>query len=86
MTFRTVKLGLEGTDVAVCQALLRSMQILPYDNKPLSVTGVCDELTVSAINIFQSIQRAYGHECGTAGKNDGCFGRECWARSLGIRL
>lgn len=81
---KTVKSGSTGTDVYVLQAMLRALQILGKDGKPLQVDGSAGANTVYAINAFQKIQRAYGYECGTNGKNDGSCGPLMWARLLGV--
>lgn len=78
-----IKKGSKGTDVYVLQAALRMLQFVGSDGKPIAITGTAGSDTVSAINRFQEIQRAYGYECGTNGKNDGCFGPACWKRLLG---
>lgn len=82
--FSTVKKASYGTDVTVLQSMLRALQYVGADGKALDITGVCDENTVYAINHFQTIQRAYGFECGSNGKNDGSFGPACWKRLLGV--
>lgn len=82
--FATIKKGSMVADVYVLQAMLRAMQYLGEDGKPIEVTGYCDKNTVHAINEFQTKQRAYGYECGTDGKNDGIFGAKCWERMLGV--
>lgn len=79
----TVKKGSKGTDVYVLQSALRMLQFVGSDGKPIDIDGICGDDTVRAINQFQEIQRAYGCECGTAGRNDGCFGPACWKRLLG---
>lgn len=83
-TFKPVRLGSTGTDVYILQAMLRALQYCGADKKPIDITGKCDANTVYAINTFQTIQRAYGVECGTNGKNDGSFGSKCWKRLLGV--
>lgn len=82
--FSTVKMGSYGTDVTVLQSMLRALQYRGADGKALDITGVCDKNLVYAINTFQEIQRAYGVECGTSGKNDSSFGPACWNRLLGV--
>ena len=82
--FETVKKGSKGQSVAILQALLRAMQYRGADGKPLDVTGICNANTVYAINQFQEIQRAFGVELGTNGKNDSSFGPKCWTRLLGV--
>lgn len=82
--FKTVKKGTSGTCVAVLQACFRAMQYTGADGKPIEITGVCNNNTVYAINTFQTVQRAYGVECGTKGKNDSTFGPSCWKRLLGV--
>lgn len=83
--FETVKKGSRGQCVSILQALFRAMQYLGADGKPLELTGVCNANTVYAINTFQTLQRAYGVELGTGGKNDGSFGPKCWERMLGVK-
>lgn len=83
--FETVKKGSRGQCVSILQALFRGMQYLGADGKPLEVTGVCNNNTVYAINTFQTLQRAYGVELGSNGKNDGSFGPKCWERMLGVK-
>lgn len=78
--FEPVKKGDTGTDVYILQALLRALQYVGKDGEPLTVDGSCGDNTIYAINRFQSVQRAYGYECGTNGKNDGVFGLRCWER------
>ena len=80
---KTIKLGTTGEDVKVLQVVLSMMQYLGADGKPLVIDGVCSKNTVHAINTFQTVQRAYGYECGSNGKNDGIFGQKCWERLLG---
>lgn len=82
--FSTVKLGSTGTDVYILQSILRCMQYVGSDGKPIDITGKCDNNLVFAINTFQTIQRSYGYECGTNGKNDSSFGKKCWNRLLGV--
>lgn len=84
MQFKTVKKGSSGEDVKILQALLRALQYTGLDGKAIEIDGECGSNTVYAINHFQSVQRAYGYECGTKGKNDGTFGARCWARLLGV--
>lgn len=83
-TFSVVQKGSKGTDVYILQSMLRAMQYLGLDGKPLDIDGVAGDNVVYAINSFQSVQRAYGYECGTNGKNDGQFGNGCWNRLLGV--
>lgn len=80
MIFEPVSKGSSGPSVYICQALLRALQYVGKDGKPIEVDGSCGDNTVYAINRFQSVQRAYGYECGTNGKNDSTFGMACWAR------
>lgn len=82
--FTTVKKGSAGVDVYILQSLLRAMQYIGADGKPLEIDGVCGDNTVHAINDFQTRQRAYGLEVGNNGQNDGTFGKECWQRMLGV--
>lgn len=84
IAFETVKLGSTGRSVYILQSLLRAMQYTDQDGRALDITGTCDSRLVYAINRFQSIQRAYGYECGTKGKNDSSFGPACWNRILGV--
>lgn len=83
-SFTTIKKGSKGTDVYILQAMLRGLQYLGADGKPLEIDGICGENLVHAINTFQKVQRAYGVECGTNGKNDSTFGKSCWKRLLGV--
>ena len=77
-----------GASVAILQTVFRCLQYVGADGKPIEIDGRCGPDTVYAINHFQTIQRAYGYECGTNGKNDGSFGPACWRRLLGedVRL
>lgn len=82
--FSVVSKGSTGTDVCILQSMLRALQILGKDKKPIEIDGYCGDNTVYAINQFQSIQRAYGFECGNNGKNDGSCGALMWSRLLGV--
>lgn len=82
--FSDVKDGSVGMDVVVLQSLLRALQFVGKDGKPIDIDGQCGLNTVFAINSFQKQQRAYGYECGYQGTNDGVFGQKCWARLLGV--
>ena len=82
-TFSTVKNGSKGEDVLILQTVLSMLHYLGKDGKPLVIDGECGSNTVYAINSFQANMRAYGFECGTSGKNDGCFGSTCW-KLLGV--
>ena len=82
--FSVVKKGSKGVDVYVLQSMLRALQYTGRDGKPLVIDGECGDNTVYAINRFQTIQRAYGCECGSNGKNDSMFGAVCWKRLLGV--
>ena len=82
-SFATIKRGSTGTDVVVLQCVLRMLQYVGKDGKPIEIDGKCGINTVFAINTFQTVQRAYGFECGNNGKNDGTFGEACWKRLLG---
>lgn len=82
--FSTVKKGSKGTDVYVLQTMLRALGMLGADGKPLDIDGSCGNNTVGAINKFQTIQRAYGVELGSNGKNDGSCGPKMWNRLLGV--
>lgn len=81
--FSVVKKGSMGTSVYVIQVVFRMLGYLGKDGKVIAVDGYCGDNTVFAINTFQSIQRAYGHEVGSNGKNDGTFGEKCWERLIG---
>lgn len=83
-TFSTVVKGSKGTDVYILQAMLRGLQYLGADGEPLDIDGIAGDNVVYAINSFQSVQRSYGYECGTNGKNDSAFGNSCWNRLLGV--
>lgn len=83
-SFATIKRGSTGADVVVLQCALRMLQYVGEDGKPIEIDGKCGGNTVFAINSFQTVQRAYGFECGTNGKNDGTFGQSCWNRLLGV--
>lgn len=72
--------GDSGELVAILQTILHILQFTGADGRPLAIDGNCGDNTVAAINKFQSVQRAYGYECGTDGKNDSIFGLACWAR------
>lgn len=84
MKFETVKKGSRGNDVIVLQAMLRALQYLGADGKAIQIDGFAGANTMHAVDTFQTIQRAYGYECGTNGKNDGSFGPRCWERLLGV--
>lgn len=84
MKFETVRKGSRGNDVIVLQAMLRALQYLGADGKAIEIDGYAGNNTIYAVNAFQSIQRAYGYECGTNGKNDSTFGPRCWERLLGV--
>ena len=81
--FSAVKYDSEGVSVYVLQTVLRLLNFLGADGKPLAIEGVAGENTVYAIDTFQSTMRAYGYEVGTNGENDGVFGKECWKCLLG---
>lgn len=83
-TFSTVKKGSTGTDVIVLQSMLRALQYVGADGKPIDIDGQCGNNTVYAINEFQNRQRAYGVECGNKGKNTSIFNSLCWSRLLGV--
>lgn len=80
MTYTTIKKGTKGTEVYVLQALLRALQYLGKDGKPLAVDGDAGTNTVYAINSFKKAQAAYGANCGSA---NGQFTKTCWERLLG---
>ena len=84
MKFETVRKGSRGNDVIVLQAMLRALQYLGADGKAIEIDGYAGANTIYAVNTFQTIQRAYGYECGTNGKNDSTFGPRCWERLLGV--
>ena len=82
--FDTVVNGSEGRSVCILQAMLRGMQYTGADGKPIDIDGHAGTNTVFAIDTFQTVQRAYGYECGTNGRNDHKFGPACWRRLLGV--
>lgn len=82
-SFINVSYGTKHSDVVVLQTVLSMLHYTGKDGKPLKIDGHAGENTVHAINLFQENMRAYGHECGTNGKNDGCFGKLCW-KLLGV--
>lgn len=82
-TFSVVKKNSKGTDVYILQTVLRVMGFVGKDGKPLDITGTFNSNLEYAINSFQTVQRAYGNECGTNGKNDSSFGKKCWSTILG---
>ena len=59
---------------------MNMLQYVGADGKPLTIDGEYGENCEYACNTFQTVQRAYGFECGTDGKNDGIFGIKCWER------
>lgn len=81
--FSAVKYDSEGVSVYVLQTVLRLLNFLGADGKPLVIDGIAGENTVFAIDTFQTTMRAYGYEVGTNGENDGVFGNECWKCLLG---
>lgn len=84
MKFETVKRNSRGQSVVVLQSMLRALQYLGADGKAIVIDGFAGENTMHAVDTFQTIQRAYGYECGTNGKNDASFGPRCWERLLGV--
>ena len=82
--FQTIKKGSYGSDVLVLQSLLRALQYVGEDGKPLEIDGDCGSNTVYAINTFQRMSIAYGIDVGTNQKPDGVFGKKCWERLLGV--
>lgn len=78
-----VGLGNTGLSVFILQSMLRGMQYLGKDGKPLVIDGVAGQNTVYAINNFQRVQIAYGYDCGTKGKPNGIFETKCWSLLLG---
>ena len=81
--FSAVKYDSEGVSVYVLQTVLRLLNFLGADGKPLAIDGVAGKNTVFAIDTFQTTMRAYGYEVGTNGENDGVFWNECWKCLLG---
>ena len=79
-----VFLGSSGLSVFILQAMLRGLQYVGEDNKPIVIDGVAGKNTIKAVNEFQATQIAYGFDCGTNGKPDGIFGTKCWQRLLGV--
>ena len=82
--FQTIKKGSYGSDVLILQSLLRALQYVGEDGKPLEIDGDCGSNTVYAINTFQRMSIAYGIDVGTKQKPDGVFGKKCWERLLGV--
>lgn len=82
--FKPVSKGSKGISVYILQAMLRALQYVGADCKPLEIDGNAGNNTVYAIRNFQLNQIAYGFDCGTDGKPDGIFGKKCWARLLGV--
>ena len=85
MAYKMIAVGLgdTGLSVFILQSMLRGMQYLGKDGKPLVIDGVAGKNTVYAINNFQRVQIAYGYDCGTKGKPNGIFGKKCWSLLLG---
>lgn len=79
-----VYLGASGLSVFILQALLRGLQYIGEDNKPIELDGVAGKNTIHAVNAFQETQISYGYDCGTNGKPDGIFGDKCWQRIIGV--
>ena len=79
-----VSFGTSGLSVYILQSLLRGLQYVGKDNKPIEIDGCAGENTVFAINQFQRTQISYGFDCGTNNKPDGIFGQKCWQRILGL--
>ena len=82
--FQTIRKNSYGSDVLVLQSMLRALQYVGQDGKPIEIDGDCGSNTVFAINAFQRTQIAYGVDVGTSGKPDGVFGAKCWAHLLGV--
>ena len=82
--FEDVEYGSVGISVYILQSLLRGLQYVGEDGKPLDIDGIAGKNTVNAINQFQDAQIAYGFDCGTDGHYDGIFGKKCWNRILGV--
>lgn len=81
MKFQTIKSGSTGTQVYILQALLRGLQCLGKDGKPLTIDGVYGPNTADAIKTFKQRQKAYGYSIGTI---DGTFNSACWKILLGV--
>ena len=79
-----VYLGSTGLSVFILQAMLRGLQLVGKDGKPIEIDGNAGTNTIFAINEFQKLQIAYGYDCGTNGKPDSVFGAKCWSRLLGV--
>lgn len=79
-----VYLGAGGLSVFILQAMLRALQYVGEDGKPIVIDGYAGKNTIYAVNRFQEIQIAYGVDCGTNNKPDGIFGNKCWERLLGV--
>lgn len=75
--FADVKKGSKGTDVIVLQSMLRSMQYLGSNGKPLEVDGDAGANTVYAINTFKTLQKKFNVDCGEV---NGIFTSDCWKR------
>jgi hypothetical protein len=80
MVFVELKKGSTGEAVTVFQCIMNMLQYVGADGKPLTIDGEYGENCEYACNTFQTVQRAYGYECGTDGKNDSIFGIKCWER------
>lgn len=79
MKFADVRYGDSGTSVIVCQSILRSLQYLGSNGKPLEIDGIAGANTCHAIFQFQKVQYAYGNNVGL----DGIFNEKCWQSVLG---
>ena len=75
--FSVIKKGSTGTDVIVLQSMLRSMQYLGSNGKPLEVDGIAGTNTVYAINTFKTLQKKFNVDCGEV---NGIFTSDCWKR------
>lgn len=79
-----VYLGCSGLSVFILQSMLRGLQYIGANGKPIEIDGYAGNNTVNAINEFQKTQIAYGFDVGTNNKPDGVFGEKCWSRLLGV--
>lgn len=80
----TVKYGTKGTSVYILQAMLRALQYIGADGKPIDIDGIAGKNTVHAIKSFQRTQLAYGYDCSNNGQSEGIFDASCWNRLLGV--
>ena len=75
-----VSRGSTGLSVYILQAMLRGLQLVGVDNKPIEIDGIVGKNTENAIKQFQKTQVAYGFNC----RIDGIFDLNCWSRLLGV--